>query len=254
MSLGPQKGRTAAGRLDGPDVFVSRHRQAPVGRALDVGLGTSPDTTVAFARALRARWPEVAVVGLDNVPARVDAARGLAPGVQFVCEDLFAAPTGTGFDVVRAINVLRSFPPATARAGRAQLWARLRPRGWLLEGSTDKGGDCGALYIVPKDAPARESRLLLFCDERRGFAPRMFRGVLPQDLARGGPIPWLAGWFADWQQAFDDGADADARGFGPTGARLIDRRGDTRAVDLRPWGGGLAVAVPEGAPPIDGVR
>lgn len=119
---------------------------APVSRALDVGTGTG-----AGALAIKGRFPEADVVGIDVSPAMVARARERAPELAFREGDASRLPfADDDFDLVANANMIPFFDE-TARV--------LRPGGWALYAFS--GGAQTPIYV-----PAERMRLEL---ERRGF-------------------------------------------------------------------------------------
>lgn len=119
---------------------------SPVRRALDVGTGTG-----GGALAIKRRYPEANVVGIDVSPAMLARARERAPELAFREGDASRLPFGDGdFDLVAHANMI-PFVDETARV--------LRPGGWALYAFS--GGDRTPIYVPPE----RMRREL----ERRGF-------------------------------------------------------------------------------------
>jgi ubiquinone/menaquinone biosynthesis C-methylase UbiE len=89
----------------------------PVDRALDVGTGTG-----AGARAIRARFPDAEVTGVDLAPAMLAEARRLVPEASFVEGDASALPFGDrSFDLVAHQNMI-PFLDEVARVLRSGGW------------------------------------------------------------------------------------------------------------------------------------
>ena len=102
--------------------------------------------------------------------------------------------------LIRALNVLRQYPPhevASIRRG----WLSTSPGDVLLtEGTTDRDGDTLAMWCQGNEAP---STLVFGVTGRRGFAPNQLRAVLPNDLRWLHPKPaWLERLFEDWTLAW----------------------------------------------------
>jgi len=121
-------------------------RVAEPARALDVGTGTGRG-----AQAIKMRFPDAEVIGVDVAPAMVERARALAPELQFRVGDASSLPFDAGeFDLVAHANMI-PFLDETKRV--------LRPGGWTLYAWS--GGDQTPIYVPPE----RMRREL----ERRGF-------------------------------------------------------------------------------------
>jgi hypothetical protein len=103
------------------------------------------------------------------------------------------------------MNVLRGYTVGEAAAETARWSSWLTDGGLLIEGSTDVDGALGSAHLWRKhDGVLVHEGLAFFTDFTRGFAPMMFRDVLPRDLRRsvkpGQPIHAL---LARWQRAFE---------------------------------------------------
>jgi ubiquinone/menaquinone biosynthesis C-methylase UbiE len=117
-----------------------------VTRALDVGTGTG-----LGARAIRQRFPDAEVVGIDVAPEMIALARERVPDATFQLGDASRLAFGDGeFDLVTHANMI-PFLDETARV--------LRPGGWTLFAFS--GGAGTPIYV----AAQRLRREL----ERRGF-------------------------------------------------------------------------------------
>lgn len=205
------RGNTVAGRLRLLDRWLLASEAALLCRddgpwaeaaVVDVGVGARPLTTVELARAARALRPGLAVVGLDNDPARVVVARALAGDeVVFEAGNLGAS---AACRLVRAMNVLRQYPAEVVPEALARLGAPLLPGGLLVEGSSSHSGHVLAARTLRRTrAGLRLESLVFATDFSDGFAPGMFRGPLPQGLR----APWGPGnlafevierWSAAW--------------------------------------------------------
>jgi ubiquinone/menaquinone biosynthesis C-methylase UbiE len=120
--------------------------QSPVGRALDVGTGTG-----LGARAIKQRFTDAEVVGIDVAPEMVALARERVPEATFEVGDASRLPFGDGeFDLVAHANMI-PFLDETARV--------LRPGGWTVYAFS--AGPETPIYVTPE----RLRREL----ERRGF-------------------------------------------------------------------------------------
>jgi len=203
-------------RRDGP--FAT----APV---VDLGLGARPWTTVEWAESLRPLGLEV--VGVDHAADLVQRARAdhAVPGVRYEVGS-FDLPV-RGARLVRAMNVLRDFPPEATAPAHAQMGECLLDGGLLVEGSCGPEGEVGCAHLVRKrgDGLVREG-LLLWLDGARGTAPLLFRDRLPRDLrgAAGDPVRVLLGAWMDRYRALPSGPERLAEAArGLPGLRMVGR-------------------------------
>lgn len=107
---------------------------------IDLGYGATPVTTVEMAGRLRARFPGVAVVGLEIDPERVEAALPHADPPLLTFERGGFEFRGMRPGVVRAFNVLRQYEESAARQAWRTMTDRLTPEGVLIEGTCDEIG------------------------------------------------------------------------------------------------------------------
>lgn len=118
---------------DGRDValltLVAQSLSASPARYLDIGCGDG-----SLVGAVATRWPDVAAVGLDLLPDRVEAARADHPDARFVLGSADALPfDDASVDVTSATTVFSSFPSAALEVAVAAEIARvLKPGGWLV--------------------------------------------------------------------------------------------------------------------------
>lgn len=186
----PVRARTRAGRLAALDAWVleyeaPRWSESATRRALDIGFGETPVTTVEWASALQClgAWH---ITGVERDAARAaEAQRWALESVRF-CEGGFDGLVALGpFEVARALNVLRAYPEAEVPAAYSAMTAALAPGGLLLEGSTDTEGHIAVVRLTRRGPEGmRDEGLLFFTDGTQGFAPIMFRDWLPRDLRR----------------------------------------------------------------------
>jgi hypothetical protein len=175
---------------------------------VDVGLGDDPATTLEMAETLQALQPSLLCIGVDSDPERVERARGRSqPGVEFR-QGGFALPLAAWERpaLVRAMNVLRSYPEAAVEKAHRQLATALVPGGLLIEGSSDPTGSVTGAYLLRKGPHGLKREALWFrTDFSRGFAPLLFRDWLPRDVRRrvepGEAIhAFLSSWDAVWRE------------------------------------------------------
>ncbi len=114
----------------------------PPGAGSVVELGCSAGV---FANVLKARRPELDVVGVDAAENKIAAARKTAGGrrgIKFVLDDAFAYVGGHGpFDVVAVVDMLYLLPPERQDELIRLAAARLRPGGYIIiKEMTDQPG------------------------------------------------------------------------------------------------------------------
>lgn len=239
--------RTRAGRLRGVDAWAEANLLPgwPEDvRALDVGFGVEPVTTVELHSWLRRARPAASVVGWDVAPALVAAAAPAArPGLRFESPPSVAAPA---FDFARALNVGRGGTAAEHAALHRHLVSTLRPGGVALEGSTDTDGHVAVFHVL--DTAGLRRALVFAADGGRAVAPRLFRDYLPRDWRRsarpGTPVfELLEAWHHAWTQR-RGAAATDLAALSDAGAALDSAwaasgggSGAWRWLEWRPLGG-----------------
>ncbi|MDP2315811.1 MAG: methylase [Pseudomonadota bacterium] len=232
LPASPTRGRTAPGRLAALDAWLChaeagllRRTDGPWATApfVDIGLGDTPWTTLESAAALRTVRPDLPVVGIDVDRARVAAAQPHADALTtFRLGDFDLGPPDEAARIVRALNVLRQYPPDAIPDIHRRLGAGLLPGGLLIEGTSDAAGGVLVTHLLRRPAPGehapgehapgehdpaalRREGLLFHTDFSQGFAPLLFRDRLPRDLRRvapGTPMhPFFAAWTAAWEAA-----------------------------------------------------
>ncbi len=173
---------------------------------VDVGLGQQAHTTREWATWLRGRWPHVSVVGIDNLPERVQSARAHTPadGLRYEV-GAFVPPGQQPLRLVRALNLLRGYPEGEVRAAWRAMGRGLLPGGLLVEGGTDKTGSVLVTHLLRRTDTGLEHEAMLFAtDLSRGFAPAMFRGVLPRLVrSRDGPGLAVRGFLDRWTACWE---------------------------------------------------
>lgn len=208
-----RRGRTRPARLALLDAHVARELEGLELRgpllAVDVGFGDTPQTTIAWRESFERSTARsrIDVVGVESDPERViRALPERRPGLEFV---------QGGFDLravglrhahwIRCMNVLRGYGAQVVPRAQIEMARALAPGGLLLEGSTDVEGDLVCAHQWRRSSGALVyAGLFLATTGRRGFAPRMFRDVLPRDLRRhyipSEPIfELLEGWQRVWE-------------------------------------------------------
>ena len=210
------RGKTRPGRLAALDLYLAERERSLLQRregaferalAVDLGFGDNPSTTLEWARRLRP-WG-IRLVGVESSERRVRAARPHASAAVSFRHGDFSLPLLPGETVrlVRAMNVLRQYPAAQVAPVHRLLGQALLPRGLLIEGSSDKRGTTLVAHLLRRRERGLRREGMLFCsDLGRGFAPILFRDVLPRDLRRsvvpGGALgEFFWHWTWAWQQA-----------------------------------------------------
>lgn len=155
---------------------------------IDLGFGEEAWTVLEMAARLRKIEPTLRVVGLETDPRRISGAnpdQNPLNHFAFVepCEEL--TPRLSGATMLRAMNVLRSYPEHELCPTLGN-WARcLKEGGWLLEGSSSSSGHILTSHVWRREGGRlRHLGLMLYTDFSSGFAPWMFRDQLPRDLRR----------------------------------------------------------------------
>lgn len=237
----PGRGRTRRGRLRLLDGYLVRTEAELLRRCslfVDLGIGEGPWTTLEALDAFRLLQPTVRALGVDHDFARVAAAGTSHPDAEFRAGGLeLPLRPGEEARLVRAMNVLRSYRIEEVRSLREKLAAQLPVGGLLLEGSSDVDGQVLSAFLVRRlEGAGRETTLLFATDFSRGFAPRLFRDVLPFDLRRkvlpGTDVHRL---FSDWQLAWERVRDRSpgppAEVFARSVEALRSQRGDAEQVE-----------------------
>jgi hypothetical protein len=204
------------------------HRTGALGRsvAIDVGVGERAFTTRELRENLAPFGLPVVAVEVDPARARAAAALGLE-----VIEGPFEAlgDRDVPARLVRAMNVLRGYPVTQVARARRSLGAPLLDGGLLVEGSSDGVGSAlGARVFRKRRGQLEDEGLLFATDFSRGFAPILFRDVLPRDLRRsvrpGEPIhDFFVAWTLAWSEA-REGSRPDPRRAFDLSVKLLARR------------------------------
>ncbi len=207
----PTRGRSRPGRLRLLDRYLElceadllARRDGPwaQARVVDLGLGAQAHCTQQWAHWLQRRWPQLDLVGVDQDPRRVGRARRHHPASNLSYQQ-------GGFDLeqlgplrlVRALNLLRGYDAAQVPAAWDSMGAPLLPGGLLVEGSTDQAGSALAAHLLRRSRSGLLPQALLFAsDFSAGFAPAMFRGVLPRLLRDdAATLAFLDCWTQAWR-------------------------------------------------------
>jgi len=186
------RGTTNPNRLRRVDNWIA-HRCGPRLRAaaaplvVDLGFGATPVTAVELrARLAASVRADVAVVGLEIDPVRVQAARAHAdsPLLEFRRGGFELA--GLRPDVVRAFNVLRQYPQE--QVGDA--WRAMTATGAaLVEGTCDELGRIATWAYVESGRPSTLtlSARLSDLDHPATFAERLPKALIHHNVA-GHPV------------------------------------------------------------------
>lgn len=222
-------GRSLPGRLRLLDRYLALaearllgRRDGPWTRAAcaDIGLGERAHTTAEWAAWLRTRWPQSEVLGIDSAGWRVEAARAQhsGPGLRYL-QGSFAPPIPEPLRMVRAFNLLRGYTATEVPAAWRAMGCALLPGGLVVEGNTDQTGAALVAHLLRRTPSGLDHEALLFAtDLSRGFAPAMFRGMLPRRVRERDDAGLTVRAFLDrWTQAWEPTRRAPS-----TGAMLRD--------------------------------
>jgi len=239
----PTRGKTATNRLRRLDAWLCmeaagllRRRGGPWDEAplVDLGFGRDPRTTLEAAERLRRLRPGLPVVGVEYDRARVEAALPHAgDGISFL---------HGGFELgrilprparlVRAVNVLRQYPPSAVPDAWRLIGEGVLPGGLVVEGTSDPTGRLLVVYLLRRSATGLTPEGVLFSARlRAGFAPEDFQAVLPKALIHevvpGTPV---YGLLRDWSRAWLETSALVVFGprvrFAEAARRLARGRGD----------------------------
>jgi hypothetical protein len=233
------RGRTRPGRLRALDAYLVRQEHALLSRTdgpweraafVDVGFGEHPWTPLESAQSFRALNPHLPVTGVELEAQRVEAAAPYTDTLTSFRQGGFDLPLGPQEParLVRAMNLLRQYPPEQVPAVHQRLGERLLPSGLLVEGSSDTHGGVLVAHLLRRGPLHVEREALLFyTDFSHGFAPLLFRDWLPRDLRRrvlpGTPIhAFFTAWTQAWQHIRAQGHVQPAAAFIHSALRLAE--------------------------------
>jgi hypothetical protein len=217
------RGRTSPGRLALLDRFLLENESAllkshPAATVLDVGVGEHPWTALELAESVRRVHPERTVIGLEADEGRLKNANAHSSDARtsFQRGD-FATPLPSEPPavLVRALNVLRGHSEEEVPKLWVHLAQPLVEGGLLIEGTSDPGGHILSAFLIRKTREGLNPEALVFLtDFERGFAPWMFRDVLPRLFRRrvkpGEAVHgFLSAWHAAWQHLRESRTDLD---------------------------------------------
>jgi len=238
----PTRGKTAPNRLRRLDIFVCATQGALLqGQVspffVDLGYGRVPRTTLESADRFRRLAPRLEVLGIELDAERVEAAQAhVGPETRFE-RGGFEHDPGRPVHLLRAMNVLRQYPPEDVDGARARLGRHLAPGGLLLEGTSDPFGRLITCHLFRRHARALHHEGLLFSAARRpDFHPTDLQTVLPKDLITevrpGTPVH---AFFLAWSTAW-----AAASPWRPYGPRAVFREAAARlqehmALERQQW-------------------
>lgn len=192
------RGKTRAGRLDALDRVVLRWLdegaffEEPGGKYVDLGFGASAVTALAMFERIRQMDAQANCTGMDVDAMRVEEAWRECEALK--CNEYkwlqggFAEVGDGDVRLCRAMNVLRQYGVEEAVRAHAQMVRGLCEGGVLIEGSCDRKGErLGAHVVERRGGEGFRRGVFLMCQQGLdgGFAPRMMRDWLPQDLRRG---------------------------------------------------------------------
>lgn len=238
------RGRTNEGRLRGLDEYVVGAYRALIeageGLAVDLGFGDEAVTTVEWTRAMRAVNEEVRVCGVEVEEWRVAAARDEAGDeVEFLLGGFeLEEALGEPAMLIRAMNVLRQYRPEEVREAHRSWGRALGEGGVLLEGTSDGTGSVLSAHVFRRrNGRLWREGLLFVTDFRRGFAPVMFRDVLPRDLRHGvfeghPAYAFFERWMRIWKEMRAEGVEGPRASFQESVRRL---QGETDWVIAESW-------------------
>ena len=219
------RGKTAPNRLRQVDAFVCAWAPGlftPRGAmsqtwVVDLGFGRVPRTTLELAARLWNLDPTIPILGVERDPERVARAQqDASPRLTFRLGD-FELPLQPGERVrmIRAMNVLRQYPEASARPALAQLVQQLEPGGLLVEGTCHPFGQVLVVGLYGKTSEGQmvHHGLLFATNFRQGFAPDIYPSVLPKHLIhRMVPGEEIYDFFQHWEQAAREASHAKSFG------------------------------------------
>ena len=176
--------------------------QIPFRIIVDLGFGEKPFGTIELFNACSERGYDVQIVGLETSEHRLRAARDLNhPYIEFIHGGLDALHGQSSTPLlVRALNVLRQYPPIDVPSIRRSWLHSLPADATLTEGTTDRDGNVLAMWRLQRGAPAK---LVFGATGRHGFAPNQLLAALPCDLRWQHPKPlWLRVLFQTWTEVW----------------------------------------------------
>lgn len=229
------RGKTAPNRLRKVDLFTILYARESLTQPIkdckraffvDLGYGREVFTTLESAARYRALNPQLAVLGVEIDPERVQAALPFADELTFFRLGGFNIPLEAGESVrlVRAFNVLRQYEESQVAEAHREMGRGLVAGGLLLEGTSDPFGRVWVCNLVRK-TPEEEMRpegLVFGTNFRLGFDPALFQPVLPKNyIHRMVPGEPIQAFMEAWKRA-------------------AARQGSLRAFGLRQWFGAAA--------------
>lgn len=169
---------------------------------VDLGYGEKPYSTFELFEEAQRWFPSISLIGLETAEHRHLQAQSLNhPKIQFILgsADAIASCTPRPY-LIRALNVLRQYPPRHVALIRED-WLQKCPDDLILtEGSTDRDGHVLGMWVVGKQ---RKARLVLGVSGERGFAPNQVVAALPNDLRWQHTRPeWVSTLLDRWTAAW----------------------------------------------------
>ena len=165
---------------------------------VDLGYGEKPYSTIELLDAVE-DWDMVpAIVGIESSEHRHAQASALQhPKIQFLlggAEAIVACSPPAR--LIRAINVLRQYPPDQTAAVRRSWLTFCAPGALITEGTTDRDGNVLGMWLLSRDRP---ETLILGTRCTHGFAPAQLFAALPNDIRWQHTRPaWVATLFEAW--------------------------------------------------------
>jgi hypothetical protein len=202
------RGKTAPGRLRRLDRFVVLEAESLLRRThgayVDLGYGRVPTTTLDSAQRFRKIRPDLLVVGFEIEPDRVARAQLHANARTRFRKGGFDLPLqgDEPAAVIRAMNVLRQYPPEAVPDAHAALLAKLRPGGLIVEGTSTPSGHHMVVNVLRHERPPE----VLFCVNPRRLptSPHALTAILPKNhihrMVPGEPVfELMEAWERAWQ-------------------------------------------------------
>ncbi|MEA9985818.1 MULTISPECIES: class I SAM-dependent methyltransferase [Subtercola] len=170
---------------------------------VDLGFGASGVTAFELHQRLARVRPDVAVVGLEISPERVETARRQLAEVRAGATSFGADARVTfargGFEtplaehdaatVIRAFNVLRQYDETEVLAAWKLMTGRLQPGGTLIEGTCDEIGRVSSWVAVTADGPQTLTISLRLADlERPSIVAERLPKILIHRNVAGEPV------------------------------------------------------------------
>ena len=177
----------------GTNTFTSRS-------IIDLGYGEKPYSTIELAEMAQCLDVPPAIIGIEASEHRHRQALALAtPEIEYLFGDAQTiAQCKPTAKLVRAINVLRQYPPAEVSTIRRSWLDFCQPDTLLTEGTTDRDGNVLGMWVLGQE---RSATLVLGASCLQSFAPAQVRAALPNDLRWQHSRPtWVDAFFSRWTE------------------------------------------------------